>query len=534
MAGMRSFWLTGVVFVFCCEAVAAPRPCDVARSVARPPGAPRASDVIMRSLRLHPANARDPHDTMAALKAFHVTRLEWAYITDKAFIGRVRASGRVFGGAAAAPSYIPVENAPDDWFEKVVVVDLAGRPCIAHWKRTWKRTIWGCINNPELERGYMAYLSRYIDAGAEVMQRDEPSANHFACFWGGCFCKYCVAAFRRHLARTTDAEQRRKLGVADPNTFDVREHFLARKAPAGDAFRRWRGGEMKERFEAFQMEATIAFHQRTRKALNAYARRRVPMSCNNGARRWSNLEKQFDWVFGELAFRHATAVYLHNLYASARKSGRVQVITMPKKGDRGDLPGWLRRTRRTIATAYSCGGLCMAPWDVYMPRDAPRYFGTPEQYADLLGFVRAAREYLDGYEYAGAVGKGIRCDLYGDPGPPICLPSDHPGLFAFLRAKPNLPEAPVVVHLVDWSDQPQPAVVKLDLPRIVKAGPDCATLLTPPPYEKALHVKADRSGEYAALKTQTPLKTGPDGGIRIPALRPWGILVLRGKGKEEQ
>jgi len=531
---MRTRWPAGLTLlvVLCGHATAAPHPSDVAQAVARPPGAPEASGVIMRSLRLHPANAKDPHDTMRALKAFHVTRLAWTYINDKAFIDRVRASGRVFGGAAAAPSYIR-DDKPDDWFEQVVVLDLAGKPIIAPWKRTWKRTLWGCINNPEFERGYLAWLRQYIDAGAQVMQRDEPTANHFACRWGGCFCKHCIAGFRPYLARHTTPEERRKLGIADVATFDVRAYFLARGAPVGDAFARYEGGRMKELFEAFQLAATVAFHQRTRRALDAYARRHVPVSCNNGARRWSVVEKQFDWLFGELAFRHATAVQVHHIFANARRHGQVQVVTMPKKGDRTDLPGWQRRTRRAIATVYACGGLCMVPWDVYMPRDAPRYFGTPEQYADLFALVRAARELLDGYAYAGAVGKGIPCDLYGQAGPPVRLPADRPDLFACLRAKLGRPKAPVVVHLVDWSDQPKPAVVTLDSKRIATEGPVRAVLVTPTPYDKAGHVKAEQTGDYAPLRTETPLRIEPDGRIRLPALRPWGILVVRAGGAQK-
>jgi hypothetical protein len=33
------------------------------------------------------------------------------------------------------------------------------------------------MNNPELERGYTAYLKKYVDAGAQIMQRDEPGGT---------------------------------------------------------------------------------------------------------------------------------------------------------------------------------------------------------------------------------------------------------------------------------------------------------------------------------------------------------------------
>jgi len=47
-----------------------------------PPGAPRASDVCMRSLGVHPHNAKDPRDTLKAVRDFHVSHIVWIYTTD--------------------------------------------------------------------------------------------------------------------------------------------------------------------------------------------------------------------------------------------------------------------------------------------------------------------------------------------------------------------------------------------------------------------------------------------------------------------
>ena len=53
--------------------------------------------------------------------------------------------------------------------------------------------------------------------------------------------------------------------------------------------------------------------------------------------------------------------------------------------------------------AYASGGHCMVPWDVYMPHNAPRYFGKPSDYADLTKFVRNYKRYFDGYSEAAVV-----------------------------------------------------------------------------------------------------------------------------------
>ncbi|MBN1342514.1 MAG: hypothetical protein JXQ73_07530 [Phycisphaerae bacterium] len=504
-----------------------PRPCDVAKPRVLPPGAPKPSDVIMRSLRLHPAGKNDPHDTMKALHDFHVTRLEWAYITDKPFIAKVKASGRLFGGAAAAPSYVKPKDDPN-WLGNVVVKNLDGKPIIAPWKRTWKPTLWGCVNNPELERGYMQYLKAYVDAGAEVMQRDEPGGNHTATRWGGCFCPYCMAAFRTYLAKETSPDDRRRLNIENLETFDYRERLRKQGAPVGDAFAKWKGGELKRLFEDFQMAATLAFHDRTRGSLDAHAGRRVPFSCNNSVRSWTPLQLAYDWAFGELSYGHARPEFLLQAMRTAAEHGRIQVVTMPKKGDQNDMPAWHRRTRQTIATAYACGGLCMVPWDVFMPKDAPRYFGTPQQYADLFGFIRAVARYLDEYEDAAVAGAGLQETRYGSKSP-VRLVGGTGQVRAFVRAIPARPDAPIVIHLVEWANESKPFTLELRSATFSAGKLPEMTLHVPSPYDKEVHATADRTNDYSPLSKATRLTPTVQADytvVSIPALNPWGIVVV--------
>ncbi len=527
---VKTFWMT-VLLVVCADAArggqAVKRVCEVARPRTYPAGGPRSSDVIMRSLRLHVRNDKDPHDTMQALKDFHVTRLEWAYVTNKAFIEKVKASGRVFGGAASAPSYLHKRN-DAKWFEKVVVLDLNGQPIIAPWKRTWNRTLWGCVNNPELERGYVEYLKGYINAGTQVMQRDEPGANESATHWGGCFCPHCMKAFREYLAKHTTATKRRELGIESIEAFDYAQHLRKQRAPVGDAFKKWDGGELKRLFVAFQTHATLEFHKRTRKAMDAHAGRRVPVSCNNGVHRWGPIQLCFDWAFGELSYGRTRPELIYQAMRAAAGHDRIQVITMPKKGDRKGLDQWQRRTRQTIATAYACGGFCMVPWDVYMPNNAPRYFGTPAQYADLFGFVRANAKVLEGYEDAAVAGKALNETRYGES-PPVSLRNGTGEVRAFVRARPGQRDAPVVVHLVEWGKTSKPVTLALRTDAFFGDRPLAIKLLTPPTYDKSAHENADRTRNYAALSRTADLPSAAQGKftvVQIPALDPWGILVV--------
>ncbi len=189
---MRRLQVVAVIVLLLSLPTPAPAvtPAEVAEPVVRPAGAPGAADVIMRTLGLHPRNKQDPHDTWKAIEGFHVTRLEWSYVTDPTFIAKVNDSGRIFGGAASFSD----EN---DSRAKLAIRDAMGKPIIAPWMRNWNQPRWGCVNNPEYERGYIRHLEWYINAGAVVMQRDGPRANFLATRWGGCFCEHCMAGFEK-------------------------------------------------------------------------------------------------------------------------------------------------------------------------------------------------------------------------------------------------------------------------------------------------------------------------------------------------
>jgi hypothetical protein len=322
-----------------------------------------------------------------------------------------------------------------------------------------------------------------------------------------------MKAFRQFLAQNTTPEKRRELGVADLESFDYARHLAEQESPVGDAFARYQGGELKELFVRFQTEATVAFHRRTRKALDDHAGRHVPMSCNNGVRRWTSIEKEFDWVFGELSFGHARPQYLLEAMRTAAEHGRIQVVTMPKKGDRKDPEAWQRRTRQTIAMAYACGGLCMVPWDVYMPHDAPRYFGTPEQYADLFWFARHC--VGDAFEEAAVAGPGVKETRYGENSP-VVLEGGNGKVWAIVRAKPGDSKASVTIHLVDWGEQSKPCHVKLRTASFFGGKPLVAGLKVP-----------QRKGADGGTVRHTPaIITGEFTVVEVPALNPWGILFV--------
>jgi hypothetical protein len=248
-------------------------------------------------------------------------------------------------------------------------------------------------------------------------------------------------------------------------------------------------------------------------------------------RRWDDIELGFDWAFGELSYRHGTAEYLYDAMRTAAAHERAQIVTMPKKGDRLSMENWARLTRKTIAMAYACGGHCMVPWDVYMPRDAPRYFGTPRQYADLFGFIRASSRYFDGYQQAEATGHGVPVADQANANSIHLVGGEN--VHVNVRAQPGKQDAPVVIQMVDWADDPQPFSLVLSPSRFFGDRPLQIRLLQPTEYDKAAHESADRTGDDLALAKEAVLAEGRVVAVEVPALRPWGMVVVEPTGSSD-
>jgi hypothetical protein len=502
--------------------------------MAEPPvtgrGIPRASTVSMRSLRPRPLNARDPHDTLAAIRGFHVSRLEWTYGDNVAFVGKVHDLGVEYGGAVAAGSYVGTAP-PVEWN----VVGIDGQRLVAPWMRQWPRpNPWGCANNPEFRAGHLRAALAAVAAGADLLQRDEPAQNLLATSWGGCFCRHCIAGFRTWLASNADPQLLTNLGIDDPSAFDYAAHLRATGAPGGDAFGRWPGDPLKRLFVEFQTASTVEFHAWWRQELDRAAGRPVPVWCNNSVRHWRPIELGFDSCIGELQAKHATPAHLHAVMREARRAGRIQATTMPllpaKTTAEHETPEWIALTRRTIATVYALGGLIEMPWDTYLPvSDAQRYFGEPRHYADLTAFVRGIAPQLDGHTEAYATGAGVGNEHAATAAhlPPLDLGTTAADVLAVVRVPLDRPAAPAVVHLVDWRDEPRPFRLMLRPAAFGPADVTPARLLRPvDAYDAAAHDLAFSNRDYGPLVREEPLPVATDGSVDVPALAPWGVIVV--------
>ena len=514
------------------------------------PGAPRQSDVCMRGLHPRPINSQDPLNTLDAIRRFHVTKLEWIYELTPEFIAKVRELGCSVQGAAVNGCWVPeviedpveaakfnngrglqLPGAPA--FEDLSILDLNHKPVLAPWMRTWEPpALWGCINNPEMRAGHLRYVKNLVDLGVDGIQKDASEMNHHATkYWGACYCDYCMAGFRKYLKTNTTEEQRADMKIGQPDSFNYREILLAQGALVGDSYGRWTGGHagLKKLFIDYQEEATAGFHQGWRSELNQHAGRYVPVSANNYFG-WDTLYyKVFDYGIRELLEDKARPDLLYAMMLEATELGKIQNWTMPLRREPGETPEWMRLIRQTIAGCYAMGSNMQMPWDTYIPRpDAPRYFGAPKDYADLPAFARGMAKYLDNYGDAYAMGEGIEDEKWAGTESPLEFKGNNTNqLFAFVRAVPGKAKAPVVIHLLDWNEETTPFRLSIKPESFFGKKSVRVKLFTPLiPYNQAAHDRAYDTGDYSALVKETNLDTEDGTTLDIPALAPWGMLVV--------
>ncbi len=508
--------------------VARPAASYIADSVAPEPPHPgglRASEIPIRGLAPRVRGPKEPHDTLEAIRGFHATRLEWIYGLTPEFVAKVRAMNVSVSGTLSTATSDGLSAIRPDWKSYFQIQDLDQNPTTAPWMRTWDG-VWFDVCHPEVREGTLKHAKRLVDMGVNDLQRDDGAGNLAAVRWGAPFGERSMQGFRAYLKKRLEPKKLAELGIKNVDTFDYRQHLKAAGAPVGDAFNAYAGGELKSLFRDFQEQVMLDFYAWLRKELSAHAGRHVPLSFNNSGAEFDAIHQMADWWIGELSATHATPEYLHGLAARVRAEKRAQTLTMPLRPAAEVTADWRLLIRQSMATIYAVGMLMEMPWDTYLPlASAPRYFGSPGDYADLSGFIRANSRFFDGYAAAGAVG-GLVDTPERQRDFPVQVWADGGMVYAFLRAKPRDRSAPLVVHLVDWRDAPSEFSVTLDPSRLFDGRPLRARLLTPPAYVEADHAAAARTGDYQALVRTTDLGVGRFTSLRIPPLAPWGILVL--------
>jgi hypothetical protein len=474
-------------------------------------GAPRHSDVSV-SIRW----MRPDLDPFAKAAEFHGTRFDWIYATRE-FIGQCRQRGfpvsHCTSPGRSDPK--PAGGGAKATYTVGRAEDIQGRPMRASWQN-WNAP-WGCYSNPDFFRVMEQDVTFAIDSGATYMHIDDPDTRQML-KWGGdpqdsetrgCFCAHCLERFRVHLGGLS-MDELQALGVSDPATFDYRKFIRDGRRQAG----------LRKRYEECFARTVRMFLENLRRSADHKAGRRFPFACNNGSyTQWAPPIDVFDFAVGELShYDPPSPASLWKKALTITRLNKAQVWTL-RETEVGEI-------RRVLCLAYCLGQNFVAPWDVWL-KGSDRFYGDPRDYREYFAFVRANAAWLDGYEYAAAIGPGIRDGWYGER-PPILLEGNEAAC-AFVRAVPGGGSKPVVVHLFDSGKVAQPFRLTLDHARFFPGKQLACSLLTPVQLGDADHARAEATKDFSSFTRRVKL-TGETKGtntqIEIPALGSWAMLVV--------
>lgn len=484
------------------NAIAGEYLCEQAKTSTRPLGAPYYSDVCFSSRSRHPNSADDPYDTFREAAAFHATRLDWVYSDDLDWIAEIDKRGYALTLA---------QHSATSWRKKGSirghVRNNEGNPIALSWQRKWERWI-ACVNNPDYRERLLKERKANLDAGVDGFQFDDWGFGYQILREGACHCQYCAALAAEKKLDVNDGKQMEKL----------------------------------------QRESLWEFYTWLTSSLDEYAGHNVPFSCNwypgnsfQGGKLEPFFREFFDYGIGEARYQGYGPRGLHKVVEKSRSINSAQVFTH----NTTDGPEILRNV---VSLCYAMGAHMIVPWDVYQHGKPYRYFGKPEEYADLFAFARGISTYLDGYEEVAV----HMTETYkaSQKHPKVTNPvfsiQGNTNLLGFARAKPGDKTAPIVIHLVQWEEPPQnDSTVELNTDHFFGGKPLSVRLLTPAAYDKAQHDDAERKAEamrkegeqrgaaqakaYAALVTATPLENRVEGDstvVTVPPLSPWGMLVV--------
>ena len=488
-------------------------------------GAPKHSDVCFSPRWPRKRQGSDP---LKMAKRFHATRLEWVYLGDASeFCQQAEVTGASVCGAVNSNLADSTQGKPT--YQVGRARNLNGERVLPGFMRDWG-CYWGCANNPEFRRIWLEHAEQQVRAGAQRIHNDGPRLSEGGMLhWGGCYCEHCVSGFRQYLIKSLHPERLAALGLKAIEEFDYAVYLRGnRESPPETDKARAQAAELLEMFQDFQRASVLAFYRDVHTQLEDRVGRDVPFSCNNVEGFLLYLHRVHDFAMFE-AYPDKEGIpefFYRERVLPLRQLGKPFVMTFVSED--------VQHTRRMIAQSYAFGSQTIVPWDVFTGANSPRVFGDPADFADLYGFIRANATLFDGYEEAAVTGGGLEDYRLADC-PPVRLRGGTRQVAAVVRALPGRSQAPIVVHLIDWASQPEPFTVILDPRRFFGDRPLRIRLLTPAPYNAALHIQAAETGDLSEWSVSKECEAGRQLHVDLPALSPWGMLVVEpGEERDEQ
>jgi hypothetical protein len=361
---------------------------------------PSGSDVVF-STRFKRTEA------MQVFTAYKGTRVEWVYTNDAAYVSDFKAVTPWFGVTLNANPKLATDAG--------AVRDFDGQPLAAPWMKGWG-VLWASSVHPDAQTAWTQQLQQAMQLGASSVQFDDPQLQMYAANnQGGDFNPVMQQGFAAWLRSEAAPADVKAAGLQDLGSGDsaYRDWLSSQHGvrDAADYRQRLRQLPSTPLWLAYTRHTVLQWHRQMRTQAAKLAGRPVPWSMNLGglyeplaSNAFFFLAPLADYSMAETQIKDWPLQVMQAATARALGMGFVPSIK----------PLSLAENRTGIASLYALGGQVVVPWDVYDGNDAQgkgkRFFGSPDDYADLYAFVRAHPALFDKLEATPLVGVVVPVD----------------------------------------------------------------------------------------------------------------------------
>lgn len=321
------------------------------------------TETLLSSRFFHPKDSTDTFSTLSIIKEYNVDRLVWMYCPADSDLTKLKAINIPY-------SLTLNPQVPDSLqytTEKFRIKDINGKPLLAPWMLKWKITnpYWGCVNNPNFYKLFLARSKELIDKGINSIFVDDARMNYATLDWGGCFCEFCLNEFKNWSIKHKKA-LKGTTSIKNSSSIEVNGIKINYSV-----------------YKKFQEQSVVNFLSKWKVDLKKYLNHPIKFQTNNFNVTWDKIFSVFDEGICEIRENNLNTRSLDSLFHTI-PHGKKQVLSLDSENKN------LHYSLALYAFLYKVKYLI--PWDVFRASESVgninRYFGKVDDYGDLFNFLK--------------------------------------------------------------------------------------------------------------------------------------------------
>jgi hypothetical protein len=353
------------------------------------------------------------YDDPKMYEPYGCTVLGWAGDANQEHIERAHAQGvRLFTVSVGfLTEFQGMIDFSEDFLD-AAARNFSGEPFVVPWlwdhKHKGQPAWWWCTNSPLYRQYLESRLRQRMPTRPDGLHIDDYRGSSGAVTWlSACFCRHCMAEFRKYLAEKVDPAELRQLGISALENFDYRQFLIDRGVTAEQYKReRWRM-PLADAFHDFHVTSNTKYVGEYRQQAEQIRGQPLTLSVNSGLddAQALSIAPQLTYFSCEVSHDAASlAPATHPIYIYKLGEGLQRPIASTVAGQDWAYVAEHNKpclVRTWIALSYALGHNLMAPhrqWCYTEEKGTHWYEGPVDEYAFMYQFVRQQAALLDGYE----------------------------------------------------------------------------------------------------------------------------------------